>query len=198
MNQIVVPGQKYDPSLLDFSVDINNAFCPTGAGGGQDNSCSSKSGGGKSKDTERIKISEGSQFVGAPNREVSDQAYLALVSEPNWIGLGGAFYGMDMGSGVVSVEFRPGSSGWRLGFIGTSPESRGKGLASKALKQITDAADKAGVAMTLSVGPQGKSGLTKAKLFKWYERNGFVRQPYYMQRDKLSDDMIRHPKPVGK
>lgn len=194
MNQIIVPGPKYDPSLLDFSADINNAFCPTGQGGGQDNSCSPKSGGGKSKSSERIKISKGSQFVGAPNREVSDQAYLTLVSEPNWFGLGRGFYGMDMGSGVVSVEFRPQADGWRLSFIATSEENRGKGLASKALKQITDAADKAGVTMFLSVDPQGKGGLSKVKLFKWYERNGFKRQPYYGQPNKLSEDMIRHPK----
>lgn len=184
MNQIVVPGPKYDLSLLDFSSDINKVP-PSSVRPHQTPKPNPP------KKLTPLSLDKGS--IPVVSREASDQAYLALVSQPNWFGLGRGFYGVGVNGRVVTVEFRPTSEGWRLLFIGTSEDSRGEGLASKALKQITDAADKAGVVMQLTVDPQGKGGLSKAKLFKWYERNGFKRQPYYGQRNKLSDDMIRHP-----
>lgn len=100
-------------------------------------------------------------------------------------------YGKD---GIVALEIKKGYEGKiRLSFISVPEEFRGKGLATRALRTITDIADKHGVAISLDVSPQGKGGLTKAQLFKWYKNHGFRRLPYVMQQDKLSDMMEREP-----
>ncbi|MEI6731153.1 MAG: hypothetical protein WCK90_00580, partial [archaeon] len=111
--------------------------------------------------------------------------------------LGNGFMVRTYKEGGVTLEFKPFQDEWRLAFIKTAPGFSGKGLASRALKELTEAADKAGVKMTLDVDPQRNEGetqkiLTKAQLFKWYERNGFVRSRY--EDGKLSDAMIRQPK----
>lgn len=81
--------------------------------------------------------------------------------------------------------------------IVTPEDKRGQGSASKALSQITDAADKAG--LTLQLQPAvistlvGKGGELSAKqLVDWYKRNGFT------QKFEGSDAvLIRSPKPTA-
>jgi GNAT superfamily N-acetyltransferase len=108
--------------------------------------------------------------------------------------LGGPFFMMDFGSeGMVTLEVKPFEGKIRLSFITVPEEFRGKGLASKALRFLTDIADKHGVPISLDVSPQGEGGFTKAQLFRWYERHGFRRLPYTMQK-KLSDMMEREPR----
>ena len=52
-----------------------------------------------------------------------------------------------------------------MGYIETPKESRGLGLASKALKEITNAADKFGVIISGDVVPKGD--MNQKSLFKW-------------------------------
>lgn len=68
-------------------------------------------------------------------------------------------------------------------------EEKGAGEASKALKFLTDLADKHKVPLTLDVEPIKNAGaegknLTRAQLTAWYKRHGFVG----------SGEMIRMPK----
>jgi GNAT superfamily N-acetyltransferase len=62
--------------------------------------------------------------------------------------------------------------------IVTAPEGRGKGSASKALAELTEAADKAGLTLQLEPTPfraiigKGES-LNKQQLIDWYKKNGF-------------------------
>ena len=98
-------------------------------------------------------------------------------------------------------EAKPSTEGIRLSFIKTPEKYRGQGLASEALKELTAVADKHQVKITGDVDPQTdegeKPGLSKAKLFQWYGNHGFQRLPYDMEPDKLSDAIIRNPKPPG-
>lgn len=69
-------------------------------------------------------------------------------------------------------------------------EEKGAGQASKALKFLTDLADKHKVPLTLEVEPLKNAGakgknLTKSQLSAWYKRNGFVGGAH---------DMFRMPK----
>ena len=110
--------------------------------------------------------------------------------------LDGPFFMMEVGDGVVTLELKPWDGGIRLSLISVPEQFRGKGYASKAMKVLTQIADKHGVKMTLDAAPQGDDGLNKAQLFKWYERHGFHRLPYTMQK-KLSDAMERPPKKLA-
>ncbi|CAB4150055.1 hypothetical protein UFOVP549_33 [uncultured Caudovirales phage] len=62
--------------------------------------------------------------------------------------------------------------------IVTAPEGRGKGSASKALDELTEAADKAGLTLQLEPTPfrsligKGES-LNKGSLIEWYKKYGF-------------------------
>jgi hypothetical protein len=66
-----------------------------------------------------------------------------------------------------------------LSFI-TTFTPKNSGSASKALKWLTDLADKHGVAMDLIASPvkhagsDGGKNLSKAQLVAWYKRHGFV------------------------
>jgi alkylated DNA nucleotide flippase Atl1 len=78
--------------------------------------------------------------------------------------------------------------------ISTPSDKRGKGSASKALSEITSAADKAGLTIQLEptvmrslVG--GGESLNNAQLVEWYKKNGFV--PKFDGSDKI---LIRSPK----
>jgi hypothetical protein len=59
-----------------------------------------------------------------------------------------------------------------IALIEVSPAQRGKGEASKAIKKLTDLADKHDVIVTMN--PQAKKGssLTTEDLEEWYERSG--------------------------
>lgn len=78
--------------------------------------------------------------------------------------------------------------------IVTDPNARGKGSASKALGELTEAADKAGMTLQLEPTPYrsiiGKGpSLTKEQLVSWYKKNGFE------QKTQGSDAiLIRTPK----
>lgn len=118
-----------------------------------------------------------------------------------WFHVAQNFYGKEYPEGVVSVEMRPDRAlekpytedrTMHVAFIGVDKKNRGKGLASKALKELTDMADKHGIPMTLDVQSQG--GLSAKQLYAWYGRHGFKRQPYLMQPEKLSESMVRMPK----
>ena len=89
-------------------------------------------------------------------------------------------------NGFVSLELKPTSDGIRLSYITVPEQYRGKGLASHALKYLTDIADKYGVNLTLGVSPQGK-GLTTKQLTKWYNRHGFTGVP------QMVGEMMRKP-----
>ena len=78
--------------------------------------------------------------------------------------------------------------------ISTPSDKRGKGSASKALSEITSAADRAGLTIQLEptvmrslVG--GGESLNNAQLVEWYKKNGFV--PKFDGSDKI---LIRSPK----
>ena len=52
--------------------------------------------------------------------------------------------------------------------------SKGKGEGMSVMKDITDAADKAGITLTLDAKPFGTGGLGKKDLINFYKKNGFV------------------------
>jgi len=93
--------------------------------------------------------------------------------------------------GNVNLEMKPFDGNWHLAFIGTAEKYRGKGLASKALKEILHFADKHGVAITGTVDQQGSGGLTNYQLHAWYKRHGFIRERY--PNGSLSNDIERKP-----
>ncbi len=90
----------------------------------------------------------------------------------------------------IGFEVKPWNGTIDLGAI-MSFKSKGEGEASKALKWLTDLADKHGVKIELAVQPiknagaEGKS-LTKSQLTAWYKRNGF--------KSSGGEYMLREPK----
>ena len=122
-----------------------------------------------------------------PNAEKS---FIKLMKQPGWDHAGRGIFARSHGT----VELKPGfENTWRLGYLGVRPEHRGQGHGSRMLKEITGAADKAGVAIHATVQPD-KGGLNKRQLHSWYKRAGFVRQPYSMQPEKMSDNIVRAPR----
>jgi GNAT superfamily N-acetyltransferase len=95
--------------------------------------------------------------------------------------IGGPFFARSFGDdiGLVVFEVKNWTEGIALSFIKTPPEYRGKGLASRALKELLSFADKHGVPVTGSVDPQkdadpsDKPILNKKQLNQWYGRHGF-------------------------
>jgi GNAT superfamily N-acetyltransferase len=66
-----------------------------------------------------------------------------------------------------------------VGYIGVSPEHRGKGNATKMMQMITQAADEVGMNMNLHISPGTERGdkskmLTARQLHKFYAKFGFV------------------------
>jgi hypothetical protein len=107
--------------------------------------------------------------------------------------------GMELVNNVVQImdDVDVDASGnviYTIDRISTPSEKRGKGSASKALSEITSAADKAGLTIQLeptvmkSLVGDGAS-LNKAQLIEWYKKNGFV--PRFEGSDKI---LIRTPK----
>jgi ribosomal protein S18 acetylase RimI-like enzyme len=125
--------------------------------------------------------------------DTAKTAFRELVSREGW-NVVSQFIVRLYDEGSVALEFKPGfENTWRLSYITVPMQYRGRGLASRVLKEITTAADQAGIAITLDVDPQDKAGLNKSQLFAWYSRFGFQREPYSMQPNKMSDAMIRPP-----
>ena len=87
-----------------------------------------------------------------------------------------------------SERMPKGEKGFTINIIAVDPSGRGKGVASKALKEITDYADKNGETIYLSANDATigfKKGLDKKQLEDWYSRHGFK---------KVESIMIREPK----
>jgi predicted GNAT family acetyltransferase/adenylate kinase family enzyme len=120
---------------------------------------------------------------------------LSDMAKKGWENIGGPFFSKQYSEGEVTAELKPSfDDTLRISHIETKDESRGKGIASKALKEITDSADKIGAKITATVSPTGTGGLSKSKLHEWYKKNGFVRKPYPMEPEKKSDVIEREPK----
>jgi adenylate kinase family enzyme/GNAT superfamily N-acetyltransferase len=113
-----------------------------------------------------------------------------------WDKVGGPFYEKNFPEGKVTAELKPwfNSDELRISHIETEPTARGKGIGSKALKDITESADKVGAKLIGGVSPTGKGGMTKEQLFKWYEKNGFFRKPFRGDPKKKSDEIERLPR----
>lgn len=107
--------------------------------------------------------------------------------------------GMELVKGVVQImdDADVDASGnviYTIDRISTPPDKRGKGSASKALSEITSAADRAG--LTIQLEPtvmksliEGGDSLSRSQLVEWYKKNGFV--PKFEGSDKI---LIRAPK----
>ena len=67
---------------------------------------------------------------------------------------------------------------------------RGKGNASKVLKDLIAAADKTGVEIRLVVDPKDKKGLSAKELTAWYKRHGF-------ETNEAENYMSRMPEQAG-
>lgn len=72
---------------------------------------------------------------------------------------------------------------------------RNQGAGTRAMNLLTQLADKHKVKMQLGAKPFGKldDALDKRQLIKFYQKFGFVRKPYLLQSEKLSNQMIREP-----
>jgi GNAT superfamily N-acetyltransferase len=94
--------------------------------------------------------------------------------------IGGPFFARYFGEdGMVLFEIKNWNEGIALSLIKTPPEYRGKGFASRALKELISFADKHGVPITGVVDAQKDEAptLNKTALKKWYGRHGFKHQP---------------------
>jgi GGDEF domain-containing protein len=94
------------------------------------------------------------------------------------------------------IEAEPWNGGILLNFINTLPSDEGTpnagkrtGAGSRALRMLTDIADKNGVTMYLHAKKVGPNGLSTAQLKKWYQRNGF-------KALRGSDQLVREPQLV--
>ena len=102
-----------------------------------------------------------------------------------------SLYSVETEKGPATVEFRPTSEGIHLAFVGVGPQDRGKGIGSSIMQTLTRIADTHGVKLDLEVAPQGKGGLSKAQLHKWYKRFGFGKDPEGLLLDR--DYLVRVP-----
>lgn len=70
-------------------------------------------------------------------------------------------------------------SGDRLDFwvarVSTPPASRGRGIATRLMRELCDECDKHGADLYLGISPSG--GLDLMQLHKWYEKFDFVQDP---------------------
>lgn len=94
---------------------------------------------------------------------------------------------------TVGVELYPRGANVRISAIASYGE-RGKGAASRALRQITDLADRHGVTLELGAKPYPAGGagkpLSATQLKRWYARHGFV-----PARRDAPGEMVRTPNP---
>ena len=126
------------------------------------------------------------------------QAALKSLSDIGWE-TEGAYSIRNFDNGSVIAQLRAWPDGILLNYISTPDEFKGKGLASKALREITQAADKYGVTIRGVVDPKvsNQAGLNKKQLFAWYKRNGFERDRYMNANSEgkygLSDYITRKP-----
>jgi GNAT superfamily N-acetyltransferase len=125
---------------------------------------------------------------------LSSKAYEAIMDWERSTGamhVGGPFFARFFSEKeMVLFEIKNSSEGIRLSLIKTPPDLRGKGLASRALKELLSFADKHQVPVTGTVDPQQDEGdngpiLDVPQLSKWYGRNGF--------KVKRTGDMHRSP-----
>jgi len=93
--------------------------------------------------------------------------------------------------GVDLHAFITRAGGIKVGMI--SSANQGQGLASGAIKELTDLADRYGVPIALTPGqPEGGSGgLSNKQLKDWYGRNGFVPNKGRNKDFAYTDAMIR-------
>lgn len=124
------------------------------------------------------------------------EAVISGILNKGWEKIGGPLYEKQFPEGKVTAELKPwfNKDELRISHIETEQKARGKGIGSKALKDITDSADKIGAKIIGGVKPTGGSGLTKSQLFKWYEKHGFYRKPYIGNPSVKSDEIERKPK----
>ncbi len=92
-----------------------------------------------------------------------------------------------VGKATVGVGYADSKSVWLNSLHSLE---KGAGHGTKALKTITELADKEGVAIKLHAKPYLPGGLDKGTLRSWYERNGFYR---VASRDKNETYMERQP-----
>jgi GNAT superfamily N-acetyltransferase len=86
-----------------------------------------------------------------------------------------------------------------LEHIQTMPGHKGTGKATKWLKKVTDAADKAGAPVALNVGDpdfvqKHEGALSKPQLTKWYKRHGWVPNKGRNKDFAFTHAMIRPPR----
>lgn len=89
---------------------------------------------------------------------------------------------------TLDPEQRPG--GWTISRVSVLPRHRGKGIASRLLTEVTDAADTENEVLYLEPLPDASgTGLDRDQLIAFYERHGF--RPY---RKELGFAWIRLPR----
>lgn len=93
--------------------------------------------------------------------------------------------GSPIDSGVALARMKS-PNNVRIDAIYVPPKSRGKGLASKALQHVMNAADRAGITLGLKPVPLGDGGMTTEQLRAWYAKHGF--------EDAGGNVMVRFPK----
>jgi ribosomal protein S18 acetylase RimI-like enzyme len=76
---------------------------------------------------------------------------------------------------IVSLDNTQHPDGLTVTRVSVLPQWRGRGIASRLLRECTEEADREGVVLWLAPAPDiSGSGLTRAQLIAWYERVGFV------------------------
>lgn len=101
--------------------------------------------------------------------------------------LGGQFFYKEYGE-AQGVWLELGAWVGGINFAHIKTKIRGKGLAKKALKELTDVADRFQVPITAIVKPTDKKGLKKSELYEWYKRHGFVKM--------RGDEIVRKPRNI--
>lgn len=83
---------------------------------------------------------------------------------------------------------------WNLSLIRVHPDHRNQGAGTAALKLLCEAADKAGV--TVTVNPTSEFGTPLARLHRMYAALGFVHNTGRHKDYELMCGMYRTPRPA--
>lgn len=147
-------------------------------------------GGSAPSTTIKLKRTDNSKAQAALNEFTSDPSMFHIPNSHFYT----KFYDNDKHG--VGFELSAWEGAIHLGLIRTVDESRGLGLASKALKELTDVADRHGVSITGIVKPTTdilgrREGLNKSQLMSWYKRYGFEQEG-----GKTSEYIIRKPRAI--
>jgi len=110
---------------------------------------------------------------------IGNSSYITLISPDGKTKLAFSTDVFGEQKGDVHRYLQNKKDGFHIEAIVTDPKARGKGGASKMMKDVVEVADAVGTKLTAEIAPikifikKGQKNLNKAELRKWYEKLGF-------------------------